>query len=124
MEDRPLRDEQGRFVPGHEKIGGIQKGQRRFTTKVIQAIEKISAAKGMENLTVEEEIVLAFVKKLKKANLFAVKMLWEYLDGKPIARMEIDDPRGAEDRETLNKKIDKLNEEFHRLRDSDGQGDS
>ena len=80
-----LHDENGKFIKGHPKVGGREKGTRSFTTKVREALEKIAEGK---DYTYEAAFIKAILKKgIVDQDTGMMKTIWEQLDGKPIQRV-------------------------------------
>jgi len=77
-----LFDERGKFKKGHPKVGGKEKGNKSFTTKVKEALIKIAEGK---NYSYEEALVKTILKKgIVDGDSAIIKLIWNYLDGMPI----------------------------------------
>ncbi len=67
---------------------GRPKGSKNFTTKVREALEKISEGSAE---TAEVGLIKAILKNaIVKGDVTAQKMIWSYLDGMPVAKTDMD----------------------------------
>ena len=84
----PLKDpETGLFQDGNPGGPGRPKGQKSFTTKVKEALEKISGDKAT---TVEQRLVEKILDMAEDGNEKMIQLIWNYLDGKPTQKTVID----------------------------------
>lgn len=67
-------------VSGNPK--GKPKGVKHFTTKVRNAIEKMTEENGVD---MEDQMAQKVVDMFMKGDTRIIKMFWEYTDGKPVA---------------------------------------
>jgi hypothetical protein len=82
-----LHDENGKFIKGHPKVGGKEKGSKSFTTKVKEALEKIAEGK---DYTYEEAFIKSILKKgIVDGDSATQRLIWNYLDGMPRQRTDI-----------------------------------
>ena len=66
---------------------GRPKGSKSFTTKVREALECLSEGKGT---SVEKDLIEAILKNaIKKGDVQAQRMIWNYLDGMPVAKTDL-----------------------------------
>jgi hypothetical protein len=108
------KDEKGRFVKGHKKIGGKQIGSRSFNTIFEEAIKEIAASKELKIDNPEQKLMVKAVIEALKGNHNFWKSLAEFRYGKP--KESIDLTTGGEsfkstpeEREAINK-VFKLDE--------------
>ena len=85
-EVKPLKEPvTGLFAKGNPGGPGRPAGQRSFTTKVRDALEKIAEGK---DYTYEEAFIKAILKKsIVDQDTTMMRTVWEQLDGKPLQRM-------------------------------------
>lgn len=95
----------GKFLPGNPG-GGRPIGVKNFTTKIREAIEVV--AEGKED-NEEKEIIRKIIELAKEGNPIILKLLWNYFDGMPTQKLQIDDPRAEENRQSLREIADVLN---------------
>ena len=71
------------FLPGNP---GKPKGTRHMTTKIMEAIMRVSEDGGS---TEDVQIVRALVKKAKEGDVAAVKLIINYTDGMPPQDIDV-----------------------------------
>ena len=77
------------FVKGDPNIhrGGRPKGVKNFTTKIREALEKVSKEKGV---SYEELLVRSILEKaIDERDTASQKLIWNYLDGLPMATTDL-----------------------------------
>jgi len=80
------RDDKGRFVPGHEGMGGRPKGLS-ITALVKAELDK--APEGDENTYAELLIRELLKKAIQEGDHPTQKMIWNYIDGLPQANLDV-----------------------------------
>lgn len=82
----PIRNEKGQIVSGTANPNGRPKGAKNFTTKVKEALDKLSEDGLMTN---EEALVKKILTKaIKQGDNKMIELIWNYYDGKPNQRVE------------------------------------
>lgn len=85
-----LHDQNGKFVKGHPKIGGRERGIRNFTTKVREAIERVAEARGEEAITYEMKLIETILDKaINQKDSQIIKLMWNYFDGMPQQKVHL-----------------------------------
>ena len=80
------RDEKGRFVPGHEGMGGRPKG---LTITSLVRAELDKAPEG-EEATYAELLIRQLLKKaIVEGDHSTQKLIWNYIDGLPQASLDV-----------------------------------
>lgn len=83
---KPERDEAGRFVSGHSKIGGMRKGYispHRAMSDRLQAIQEITIGDRKEQKAGVEILTEVLFKMAVGGNLGAIKEFFDRVEGKP-----------------------------------------
>lgn len=101
----PKEDTQ--FKPGQSgNPAGRPKGSKNFTTKVREALEKISKNDGC---TYEEALIKSIIAKaIIDGDTRSQKLIWNYLDGMPQQNVKLDGDMKVtqKDIETVSKSLD------------------
>ncbi|MDD5738800.1 MAG: hypothetical protein PHY72_02670 [Candidatus Pacebacteria bacterium] len=80
--DIVVRDEKtGQFIEGHPKLGGKPKGFISITAIIRQELDEIPPG---QKKTYLEFIVDRILGLAVEGNTAAIKMIWAYVDGKPV----------------------------------------
>ena len=83
------RDETGKFLPGHEKLGGREKGSKNFDTIFEAAIRKIVEEKKINIDDPEREMVVKAVIEALKGNLGYYRDLMDRKYGKATENINV-----------------------------------
>lgn len=73
----------GKFIAGNP---GKPKGARHMTTKIMEAIEKVSADSGKRE---DVELVRTLIRQAKKGDMQAMKLIFNYVDGMPQQDIDV-----------------------------------
>ena len=84
------RDETGKFLPGHEKLGGREKGTKNFDTIFEAAIRKIVEEKKINIDDPEREMVIKAVIEALKGNYAYFRDLMDRKYGKAFQSLGIE----------------------------------
>ena len=79
------RDEAGRFLGGHGRIGGVQKGYisvKRMMRDKLQEIKEIGIGDRKEQKTIMEILIEVLIKKAVGGDLGAIRELFDRCDGR------------------------------------------
>lgn len=79
-----IRDESGKFLPGNP---GKPKGARHMTTKIMEAIVRVSEG-GTEPEDVQ--LVRTLLAKAKEGDMQAMKLIFNYVDGMPPQSLDLE----------------------------------
>ncbi len=82
------RDEHGRLMEGHPPMGGRPKGSLSITAEIKRKLEEVPKGKKKSALSSLVDVILekALVQKDEKT----IRMIWNYVDGQPKAKMDLD----------------------------------
>lgn len=83
------RDKSGKFLPGHEKMGGKKEGSRNFSTIFDEVIEKISKKEGIEITEAESALIKKAYEEAKRGNFNYYRDIMDRKYGKVKERKEI-----------------------------------
>lgn len=87
------RNPDGTYPPGVSgNPKGKPKGARHLTTKIIEAITKVSDGEGSPE---DEQLVRILLKKAKEGDMQAMKLIFNYVDGMPVQGIEHGGPEGG-----------------------------
>lgn len=81
------RDARGRFLKGHQKLGGRKPGSISITTKIKQMLEEIPPGERMTRLEALARRI--FIMAINEGNEQMIKLLWNYVDGMPKESIEM-----------------------------------
>jgi hypothetical protein len=85
-----MRDKNGRFVSGHEKIGGKKEGSISLTTKIKRELETVPQG---EKDTYGDLIAKKVVEMAAAGEPTIIKMLWSQIDGTPRVHLDLSNER-------------------------------
>lgn len=97
------RDKSGKFVSGHQKLGGIKKGTKHFKTELDMVLSR--KAKGSRATYWELMMEKVAYKMAIEGDTALIREYWHQSDGKPIQAI----PEEKED------EIEKLREQVRHL---------
>ncbi|OGZ84665.1 MAG: hypothetical protein A2599_02795 [Candidatus Staskawiczbacteria bacterium RIFOXYD1_FULL_39_28] len=84
--DKPERDEQGRFVNGHPKLGGTRMGYlslRKVLREMLQEAKEVTINDRKEQRTRMEILLEVLFKKAVGGDLGAIREIFDRIEGKP-----------------------------------------
>lgn len=108
------RDEKGKFLSGHQKLGGVQKGTKHFKTEI-----DLFLARKMKNSskTFREALLEKVVHKMViEGDIALIREYWNHTDGKPNQAIIKDENAYEEDLEELRQLLCKFTEPDERTK--------
>jgi hypothetical protein len=104
------RDEEGKFLPGVSgNPAGKPKGIKHMTTLVKEALKKMAETDDGKKVVIEKALSETIVKLALEGNTKMIQLIWNYLDGMPNQRIELDDTSSEDNRKSLREIADVLN---------------
>lgn len=94
------RDTRGKFVSGHQKLGGIKKGTKHFKTELDEILNR--KAKGFKATYWELMLEKVAYKMAIEGDTALIREYWHQSDGKPIQALPEKD---NDELEELSEKI-------------------
>lgn len=82
-----VRDKKGRFVEGHEKMGGRPKGSISLTSMAKRMLEEIPTGERMTRA--EAFLRRVFIMAINGSNEQMIKLVWNYVEGMPKESVEM-----------------------------------
>ncbi len=72
------------FKIGHEKSGGKKKGYVSPKKQLLKILNETTTLKDGEKITLQRAMLLKLIEKaIKKGDMGAIKLIMEYIEGKP-----------------------------------------
>ncbi len=85
------RDEEGKFVSGHAKLGGRKIGSISLTTKLKQELDELPDG---QKETYADLLVKRIIDMALAGDVATIRMIWSYVDGLPKASLQIGSSQG------------------------------
>jgi hypothetical protein len=87
--EKPTRDEKGRFLEGHNQPGpGRPGGSVSITTKIKQILKEIPEGEKITRLDALTKRI--FLMAMQDKNEQMIKLIWNYVDGMPKEKIEME----------------------------------
>lgn len=87
--EKPTRDGRGRFLEGHNQPGpGRPEGSVSITTKIKQILKEIPEGEKITRLDALTKRI--FLMAMQEKNEQMIKLIWNYVDGMPREKIEME----------------------------------